>query len=139
MNVPLFPTINASLNALAGVFLVLGWMAIKQGNKERHRQCMIGAVCASTLFLISYVTYHATVGVVTRYAGQGVKRAIYFFILGTHTPLAVLILPFVVAAIWYAAKGNFVKHAQITRWLWPTWIYVSLTGVLVYLMLYVIK
>ena len=137
MTTPLLPTINASLNAMAGIFLFLGWLAIKKGRQEIHKRCMISALVSSTLFLISYVTYHILIHGVTRYQGQGIVRPIYFFILLTHTPLAVIIVPFCLTAVYHAVKGNFQAHTKITRWLWPTWMYVSVTGVLIYLMLYI--
>ncbi|MBI4309865.1 MAG: DUF420 domain-containing protein [Candidatus Omnitrophica bacterium] len=136
---PLMPTINASLNGLAGVFLLLGFLAIKRRDKVAHRKWMISAFVCSALFLCAYVYYHATTHLLTRYQGQGMGRAIYFFILGTHTPLAVLIVPFIIMAIRHAIRGEFQKHKRITRWLYPAWMYVSVTGVLIYLMLYVFK
>ena len=139
MSLPVLPTINASLNALAGIFLILGFLAIKKGNKIRHRQMMMAAFTSSAAFLCAYVYYHATTHILTRYQGQGLWRGIYFFILGTHTPLAVVIVPFIIIAVRHALKGNFQAHTRITRWLYPTWVYVSVTGVLVYLMLYVFK
>jgi putative membrane protein len=84
-----------------------------------------------------FLYYHLTSHILTRYQGQGLMRGIYFFILGTHTPLAVLIIPFIIMAIRYALKGQYDKHTKITRWLYPTWVYVSVTGVLIYLMLYI--
>ncbi len=137
MNLPLLPTINASLNALAGIFLVLGFVAIKRGDRVGHKKMMMAAFASSALFLCAYIYYHATSHVLTRYQGQGLLRGIYFFILGTHTPLATLIVPFIIMAIRHALKGNFEKHKRITRWLYPAWVYVSVTGVLIYLMLYV--
>lgn len=138
MDLTYFPLFNASLNGLAGIFLLAGWRAIKNKQQQLHIKCMIGALIASTLFLISYVTYHVLKeGHVTRYQGQGIKRAIYFFILGTHTPLAVMIVPFIITAVIYASRKQYDKHTRITKWLMPVWIYVSVTGVLIYLMLYV--
>jgi putative membrane protein len=137
MNVPLLPTINASLNGLAGIFLFLGFLAIRNKNQRLHTKMMICAFVSSTLFLFCYLYYHVTSAGVTKYQGQGIKRALYFFILGTHTPLATLIVPFIIIAIYHAIKGNNAKHTRITRWLYPTWAYVSVTGVLIYLMLYI--
>ncbi len=137
MNLPLLPTINASLNALAGLFLVLGFIAIKRKDQNLHTLFMKCAFASSALFLCTYLYYHFTSRGITYYQGQGIKRAIYFFILGTHTPLAVLIVPFIIMSIRYALKGQFDKHTRITRWLYPTWVYVSVTGVVIYLMLYV--
>ncbi len=130
------PIVNASLNATAGVLLFLGWRAIKKGRRDIHKRFMITALCVSTLFLCSYVTYHYFEGV-HKYPHQGILRLIYFFILGTHTPLAVIIVPFCVMAIYHAMRGNFEKHTRITKWLFPTWMYVSVTGVIIYFMLYV--
>ena len=134
---PIFPTINASLNLTAAIFLLMGYKAIKRKSIAEHRRYMIIALCASVLFLICYVSYHYIHGTVTRYQHHGILRAIYFFILLTHTPLAVLIVPFIIAAVYFALKGNYAAHVKITRWLWPTWMYVSVTGVLIYIMLYI--
>ena len=136
---PVLPTINASLNGLAGIFLFLGFLAIKRKDQKQHKTFMLCAFFSSALFLCAYVYYHATTHILTRYQGQGILKGIYFFVLGTHTPLAVLIVPFIMMAIRYALKGRFDKHTQITRWLYPTWMYVSVTGVLIYLMLYVFR
>lgn len=138
MNIPLLPTINASLNALAGVFLVLGFLAIKRKDRPAHKKFMLCAFASSALFLCTYLYYHLTSAGITHYKGTGMWRAAYFFILGTHTPLAVLIVPFILMAIRHALKGDFIKHTRITQWLYPTWLYVSVTGVLIYLMLYIL-
>ncbi len=138
MNVPLFPTLNAALNLTAFIFLILGFVAIKKGDTKSHQRMMVGALIASTLFLISYITYHAMIQGVTKYQKEGFIRAVYFFILGTHTPLAALIVPFIIAAVRYAMKGDFAKHTRITKWLLPVWMYVSLTGVIIYVMLYIL-
>ena len=137
MPVPIFPTVNAGLNALAGVFLFLGWRAIKAKNKALHKKLMACAFAASTAFLISYVAYHVLIHGTTRYTGEGIWRFIYFTILLSHTPLAVIIVPFSILAVRHALKGNFEKHTRITKWLLPVWMYVSVTGVLIYLMLYI--
>lgn len=140
MDLSIFPTINASLNFLAGVFLSLGWIAIKKGQRLLHQRLMAAALSSSALFLACYVTYHALKhGVVTKYQGTGFIRTVYFVILGTHTPLAVIIVPFCVIAVWHAINGRYDKHTRITRWLLPVWMYVSVTGVLIYLMLYIWK
>jgi len=137
MEIKFLPTLNACLNLLAGTFLFLGWLAIKKKDQNQHRKFMLCALAASTFFLISYVTYHVLVHGVTRYQGEGIWRVIYFSILLTHTPLAVVIVPASLTAVWQAYHGNFKRHTQITRWLWPVWMYVSLTGVIIYLMLYI--
>jgi putative membrane protein len=132
------PTINATLNGLAGIFLLLGWRAIRRKEKLQHQRFMIAALICSALFLCSYLTYHLLIhGGVTRYHGAGLSRWIYFFILLTHTPLAAVIVPFIIAAVWLAVQNNFAAHMKITRWLLPVWLYVSVTGVLIYFMLYV--
>ncbi|MFA5060080.1 MAG: DUF420 domain-containing protein [Candidatus Omnitrophota bacterium] len=131
------PTINASLNALAGIFLFLGWRAIRKGDQAGHKKFMICALITSMVFLVSYITYHALSSGPTRYHGQGILRWIYFFILGTHTPLAALVVPCSIAAVWQAIRGNLTLHTKITKWLLPVWMYVSVTGVIIYLMLYV--
>jgi len=137
MHPPILPTINASLNASAGVFLILGGIAIKNKDRIRHRILMICAFVCSTLFLCAYLYYHLTSRGISHYQGKGILRTIYFIVLGTHTPLAVLIVPFIIMAIRHAFRGEYEKHTKITRWLYPTWIYVSVTGVTVYLMLYI--
>ncbi len=139
MNNIYLPTINAILNTLAAVFLFFGWRAIKNGKKDIHQKLMIYALISSALFLGSYVTYHALKhGVVTRYQGGGVSRGIYSFILLTHTPLAMIILPFSLIAVSHANHARFEKHKRITKWLLPVWLYVSVTGVLIYVMLYLV-
>ena len=132
-----FPTLDATLNGLAGIFLFLGWRAIKAKDQKTHKKCMIAAMICSALFLTSYVTYHILIHGVTHYQHQGILRTIYFFILGTHTPLAMIILPFSILAVRHAIKGEFTKHTRITRWPLPVWMYVSVTGVIIYVMLYV--
>lgn len=132
------PTLNAALNASAAVMLLLGWVSVKRGAFKRHQWFMVAALVASGAFLTSYLTYHYTVPGVTRYQGEGLSRMVYFFILLTHTPLATLMVPFIAAAVWFAYRGRFDRHVRITRWLWPVWMYVSVTGVLIYLMLYVL-
>ncbi len=132
------PTINASLNALAGIFLVLGGWAIRNKDRARHRVLMLCAFACSSLFLACYLFYHLTSRGISHYQGRGIWRAVYFLVLGTHTPLAALIVPFIIMAVRHALRGEFDKHTRITRWLFPTWIYVSVTGVIVYLMLYIL-
>ena len=135
---PILPTINASLNALSGILLFCGYRAIKAGDRKVHRAFMISAFVSSTVFLCTYVTYHVLVPGVTRYQGHGIWRPIYYTILLTHTPLAAIIVPFAIAALWHATKQNFKAHTKITKWLFPVWSYVSVTGVIIYLMLYCI-
>lgn len=134
---PVLPTINATLNALAGVFLLLGFLAIRRKDHLAHRKAMIAAFVCSALFLCTYLYYHMTTHAITRYAGEGWLKGLYFFVLGTHTPLAAVIVPFILIALWHAFSGDFKKHTAITRWLLPVWGYVSVTGVVIYLMLYI--
>lgn len=130
------PAVNASLNALATVFLTLGYIFIKQQKPAAHRNCMIAALATSVVFLACYLTYHFTVAAVTKFQGQGIVRPIYFFILITHIILAVVIVPLILMTLSRALKQRFELHKKIARWTWPLWMYVSVTGVLVYLMLY---
>lgn len=135
------PAVNASLNALSTVFLSVGYILIKTGRRDGHRNCMVAAVVTSVLFLGCYVTYHAwlhraTGGHGTPFAGQGWSRPVYFFILITHIILAVAILPLVFITVLRAMRQRWEAHKKIARWTWPLWMYVSVTGVIVYLMLY---
>lgn len=137
MTVGDLPTINAILNGTAACFLFAGWVAIKRGHHHaRHRNLMVVALFASALFLSCYLYYHAHAGSVP-YQGTGILRLIYFAILIPHIILAALMVPFILIALWLAFRGRYHAHARITRWLWPVWMYVSVTGVIVYLMLYV--
>jgi putative membrane protein len=129
------PHLNASLNASSFLLLSSGYYFIRQGRVFAHRNCQLSALTASILFLVSYIVYHAHHGT-TRFAGQGIVRPIYFFTLTTHTVLAVVIVPLVIITLRRALRGDFVKHRRIARWTLPLWLYVSFTGVLVYLMLY---
>jgi uncharacterized membrane protein YozB (DUF420 family) len=130
------PAVNASLNALSTVFLTLGYIFIKQRNQNAHRNCMISAFITSTIFLACYLTYHLTVKAVTKFQGQGIVRPIYFFILITHIILAVTIVPMILVTLSRALRQRFDRHKKIARWTWPLWMYVSVTGVIVYMMLY---
>ncbi|NDB95873.1 MAG: DUF420 domain-containing protein [Verrucomicrobia bacterium] len=129
------PLLNASLNAMTAALLLAGWVQIKKGNKEAHKKIMVAAFLTSSVFLGSYLLHKFTVGP-RLFPMQGWPRILYFFILIPHTILAVLNLPFILAAVWFAIRGNFEVHKKLTRWVWPVWMYVSVTGVLVYLMLY---
>jgi uncharacterized membrane protein YozB (DUF420 family) len=129
------PHLNAILNGTSGLLLVTGYLFIRRRKVTAHRNCLIAAVTTSTLFLISYLTYHYYHGS-TRFTGQGMIRPLYFAILISHTILAVVIVPFVGVTLYRAARGQFIKHRRIARWTFPLWLYVSVTGVIVYLMLY---
>lgn len=137
MSVSFMPTFNAMLNATSGILLVIGFLFIRSGRVTAHRACMIGAVTCSTLFLISYVVYHVGFGAgVTRFVGPEPVRTAYHTILISHTILAVTVVPFVIVTLTRALRGNFLRHRKIARWTFPMWLYVSVTGVIVYLMLY---
>ena len=129
------PHLNATLNASSFVLLSSGYYFIRQKRVVAHRNCQIAALTASVLFLVSYVVYHAHHGT-TRFPGQGIARPIYFTILTTHTFLAVVIVPMVIITVGRAWRGDFLRHKAIARWTLPMWLYVSITGVVVYLMLY---
>jgi len=130
------PTLNALLNLVALVFLILGRRAVKKGDIIHHWQFMSLALASSAVFLTSYLIYHYQVGSVP-YEGAGWARALYLLILIPHVILAAVQVPVIVAALWAALKRKFRMHVKITRWLWPMWVYVSVTGILVYLMLYI--
>lgn len=137
MDVTFLPTLNALLNATATVFLLVGWRFIRRREIARHRMSMVAALAASALFLVSYVIYHANAGS-RPFTGTGPIRAVYFFILITHVVLAAAIVPMVLLTVTRALQERFPKHRAIARWTLPIWLYVSVTGVVVYLMLYVI-
>ena len=129
------PAVNATLNAIATVCLATGWIFIRRRDQRRHRLAMLSAFAVSTLFLLSYVVYHANVGSVP-FQGQGTIRVIYFVILITHIILAALILPLALMTLSRALSQRFDRHRRIARWTLPIWLYVSVTGVVIYLMLY---
>ncbi len=133
--IKILPDINATFNLLSLLFLSLGFLSIRRKHVKRHKIFMLSAFVSSTLFLISYLVYHYNAGV-TRFQGQGMWRLIYFSILSSHTFLAVLALPMAVITLILALLGRFDKHPKVARITLPIWMYVSLTGVLIYLMLY---
>ena len=135
MSVSDLPALNATLNATAAVLLAIGWTLIRRGRVEQHRKVMIAAFCVSIAFLISYLVYHAQVGSV-RFTKQGAIRIVYFTILLTHTVLAAAIVPMVLMSLSRGLKRQDARHRAIARWTLPLWLYVSITGVVVYLMLY---
>lgn len=135
MNDSVLPHLNAALNATSFLLLVAALYMIKRGNVQAHRRLMLSALAVSGLFLVSYVTYHAQYGSV-RFTGQGVVRVVYFIILVTHVILAAAIVPLVIITLRRALAGDFARHRRIARWTYPLWLYVSITGVVVYLMLY---
>ncbi len=129
------PALNACLNATSATFLLLGYWQIRQKNRAAHRLCMSAAFLTSTLFLISYLFYHYHHGS-TKFQGQGAVRWVYLTILLTHTVLATVIVPLILLTFARALKGDFARHKPLARWTLPLWLYVSVTGVIVYLMLY---
>ena len=135
MSVSDLPALNATLNATSAVLLTIGWTLIRRGRIELHRKVMIAACCTSVAFLVSYLVYHAQVGSV-RFTGQGAIRIVYFAILISHTILAAAIVPMVLLSLSRGLKRQDVRHRAIARWTMPLWLYVSVTGVIVYLMLY---
>ncbi len=135
MSVPLQPTINAALNLTSAVLLIVGYRCIRRKAIESHRWCMVAACLTSLVFLASYLSYHARVGSV-RFTGTGWVRPLYFAILISHTILAVVIVPLVARTLYLAARGRFDRHRAIARWTLPLWFYVSVTGVVIYVMLY---
>jgi uncharacterized membrane protein YozB (DUF420 family) len=132
-----FPAVNASLNALSGVLLLTAFVFIKRKEIARHRRFMLAACTTSVLFLVSYVTYHYLKGgVVTKFAGTGGWRTLYLTILTSHTILAVVIVPLAILSVFNGLKMRVPQHRRVARWTFPLWMYVSVTGVLVYFFLY---
>ncbi len=129
------PTVNAVLNSASALLLVAGYLFIRSKKVLAHKLCMLSAFTTSTLFLISYLSYHYQVGSVP-FKGQGWIRTVYFTVLISHTILAVTIVPLVLVTLTRALKGSFDRHKRIARWTLPIWLYVSVTGVIVYWMLY---
>ena len=129
------PTINASLNAFAAILLVVGFVLIRRKNVLAHRFFMSSAFACSILFLVSYLYYHSQVGSV-RFEGTGLIRTLYLSILLTHTVLAAVVPFLAIVTLWRALRGQFERHAALARWTLPIWLYVSVTGVVVYWMLY---
>ena len=129
------PTLNAMLNGTSGLFLVAGFVFIRRRQIAAHRACMVAALISSLLFLTSYLVYHYHAGA-TRFAASGAARAVYFVILISHTILAAVIVPLVIVTATRALRGQFARHMKVARWTLPMWLYVSVTGVIVYLMLY---
>ena len=135
MQVSDLPALNATLNGLAAIFLMVGYVQIRRGHRDVHKRCMLAALVTSALFLVSYVIYHLNVGS-RPFPGQGVIRVIYFSILITHVVLAAATLPLALVTAARGLKGQYSRHVRIARWTLPIWLYVSVTGVVIYLMLY---
>jgi len=136
MTVHDLPAVNATLNGLSAVLLTAGFIAIKTGRKIAHRNCMIAAFGTSTVFLACYLTYHVTVKTVTHFVDPAWFRPWYLTLLATHTVLAAAIVPLILITLHRARKEQFEAHKKIARWTWPLWMYVSVTGVVIYLLLY---
>jgi uncharacterized membrane protein YozB (DUF420 family) len=129
------PVLNAVLNAISVILLSAGYRFIRRRQITAHKRCMLTACATSALFLMSYLTYHYHVGSMP-FHGQGWVRPLYFTILISHTILAAAIVPLVLFTLFRAWKADFVRHAHLARWTWPIWMYVSVTGVIIYVMLY---
>ena len=135
MTVHELPAVNALLNAISGVLLLVAYTLIRARKVEQHRKFMIAAFITSSLFLVSYATYHAQVGSV-RFTRQGFVRPLYFAILITHVTLAAVVLPMAIITLSRGLTARYAQHRRIARWTFPIWLYVSVTGVLVYVLLY---
>lgn len=129
------PAINATLNATSAILLMWGYTLIRRGKRDAHKRVMLSAFCVSVVFLISYLVYHSQVGSV-HYPHEGAIRTVYLTILFTHTVLAATVPVLAIITLRRALKGNFARHKRLARWTLPIWLYVSVTGVVVYLMLY---
>ena len=130
------PAVNATLNGASGILLLTGYSFIRRGKMIPHKMCMLAAFCCSTVFLTCYVYFHLHAGII-RFGGQGWIRPVYFTLLTTHTILAVVIVPLVLITLWRALGKKFDRHRAIARWTFPLWLYVSVTGVIIYWLLYV--
>ncbi len=133
-NLSFMPAVNACLNATSSVLLLCGYVAVKRGNSRIHRYFMVSAVASSALFLVGYVAYHFVHGD-TKFGGGGAIRTVYLSILITHVLLSIAVVPMVLTALYFAARRQFVRHTKVTRILFPIWLYVSVTGVVIYFML----
>ncbi len=135
MTISDLPTLNATLNGIAAILLLSGYVLIKSGRPRQHQWCMIGALVTSALFLVSYVIYHLNAGS-RPFEGQGTIRLVYFAILITHVILAAVIVPLALLTAARGLRAQYDRHVRIARWTFPIWLYVSVTGVVIYLMLY---
>jgi len=135
MNVQNLPTLNAILNTTSAILLIFGYRNIKRGKRDVHKKFMLTALAVSILFFISYSIYHSQVGSVP-YPRHDWTRPLYFALLIPHAFLAAAMVPFIILAVWFALKSRFAAHKKIVRWLWPVWIFVSVSGVVIYVMLY---
>ena len=129
------PALNATLNGLSAIFIVTGYAMIRRGQRELHQRCMVAALITSSVFLVSYVIYHANAGS-RPFPGTGLARLVYFAILITHVVLAAVIVPLALTTATRGFRAQYARHVRIARWTLPLWLYVSVTGVVIYLMLY---
>jgi len=136
MNISDLPTVNAMLNTLATAFLLAGFVFIRRRDIRLHRAMMLAAFITSTVFLATYLTYHFSSQLITRYTGEGVMRTVYFIILISHSVLAVAVPPLAIITLFRGLKMKVQRHRAIARWTLPLWLYVSVSGVMVYFMLY---
>ncbi len=135
MSIGGLPTLNVALNITSAVLLIIGRIVIKRQRRDIHKRIMLSALFSSIIFLISYLIYHYNVGTVP-YLRHDWTRPLYFAILIPHVILAGLVVPFILAALWYALNGKFDRHKRLVRWVWPVWLFVCVSGIAVYLMLY---
>ena len=135
--ITILPLVNAIFNSLSTFFILSGFLFIRSGNKKMHKFAMMAALTTSALFLVSYGYYHFNKTFITTYQGEGIVRTIYLIILGTHSILAIVVLPLIFMAVRHALLENHEKHKKIVKFAFPVWLYVSFTGVVIYLMLYV--
>jgi len=135
MDIADLPAVNATLNAVASAFLVAGYVLIRRGRRDHHKRCMLAALTTSAIFLTSYIVYHANAGSVP-FPGVGAIRIVYFAILIPHIVLAATILPLALVTTARGLSGRYDRHVRIARWTLPIWLYVSVTGVIIYVMLY---
>ena len=136
MTLTAWPAMNAGLNGASAVCLGLGFFFIRHGAIQAHRRCMLGAMVSSSLFLASYLTYHSLHRGMTVFQNPPWLRPVYLAILLSHTLLAVVIVPLALGTVYFARRGQFATHRRLARWTWPLWMYVSVTGVLIYFLLY---
>jgi len=131
--ISVLPPVQAALNLIAACLAGTAWIMVRKGNSTAHRALMIAALCVSSLFLAFYLYYHYRIGYIP-FAGQGSIRPVYFFILASHVILAALMVPMILMTVTHALRGCFHRHRRIARWTLPIWVYVSVTGVLIYLL-----
>lgn len=138
MDTNFLPALNAILNGVSGFLLLIGYKAIRKKAVGMHKTCMLSALVFSSIFLASYLYYHFVVkhGEPTRFSGEGFARVVYFSVLVSHIVLAIVMLPLAIYTAYLGLRGNFTRHVRVARWTFPIWLYVSVTGVVVYLMLY---